>query len=285
VRDRLGRKRPRRGRPGLHVPWPPRVPWRLPGSRRVPRPASDDSWAWVEPYPGPFTGPPSASMSLAFVAGLQRLPPDERAALVLSDALDFGPAEVADILGCQPGELDRLLTRARAALRGLLPEPAPPADETGLPGDGTGWAATPAAGPAGPAEPGAHPAEDAVLARFTGAFDRGDVPGIAALLADDAWLRMRPLPVQYRGRGAAGHFLASVAFPGGTTQYRLVVTRANGQPAFGCYLRDPQAGIDRACGLVVLTVDGGRITAIDRFVDNSALARFGLPRTLPAAPA
>jgi RNA polymerase sigma-70 factor (ECF subfamily) len=61
-----------------------------------------------------------------------------------------------------------------------------------------------------------------------------------------------------------------------------VVTRANGQPAFGCYLRDPSAGIDRACGLVVLTVDGDHIAAIDRFVDNSTLPRFGLPRTLPA---
>src|SRR6185437_13931540 len=122
-------------------------------------------------------------------------------------------------------------------------------------------------------------------AGVAGAFDRGDVPGIVALLADDARLRLRPLPVEYQGRAAARHFIAAVAFPGGTTRYRLVVTRANGQPAFGCYLRDPRAGIDRACGLVVLTVDGGRITAIDRFVDNSALPRFGLPRTLPAASA
>lgn len=259
MRERLGRKLARRGRPWLRVPWPPRVRWRLPGSPRVPRPASGDSWAWVEPYPGPFTGPPTPSMSLAFVAGLQGLPPDERAAVVLSDVMDFGPDEVTEILGCEPAELECLLTRARAALQGVLPRPAPPEDAP--PGDA-----------------------DAVLARFTGAFDRGDVPAITALLADDAWLRMRPLPVRYRGRGAAGHFLASVAFPGGTTQYRLVVTRANGQPAFGCYLRDPAAGIDHACGLVVLTLDGGRITAIDRFVDNSALARFGLPRTLPAAP-
>jgi hypothetical protein len=194
-------------------------------------------------------------MSLAFVAALQLLAPDERAALVLSDVLDFDPGEVTEILGCQPADLDLLLTRARAALPGLAPTPGPPREE-----------------------------DEAVLDRFTGAFDRGDVPGIAALLADDAWLRMRPLPVRYRGRGAAGHFLAMVAFPGGTAQYRLVVTRANGQPAFGCYLRDHAAGIDRACGLVVLTLDGGRITAIDRFVDNSALERFGLPRTLPAAP-
>jgi Sigma-70, region 4 len=268
VRDRLGRMQARRGRPWLWVPWPPRVPWRLPGSRRVPRPADGDTWGWVEPYPGPFSGPPSPSMSLEFVTALQRLPPGERAALVLSDVMDFGPDEVTEIIGCEPAELDRLLTRARAALRGVLPRPAPPGTVPTEPA------------PTGPAPPGD---EDAVLARFTGAFERGDVPGLTALLADDAWLRMRPLPVQYRGRGAAGHFLVSVAFPGGTTQYRLVVTRANGQPAFGCYLRDPVAGIDRACGLVVLTLDGGRITAIDRFVDNSALARFGLPRTLPAA--
>jgi len=279
VRDRLGRRLARRGRPWVQVPWPPRVHWRLPGSRRVPRPGSDDTWAWVEPYPGPFSGPPSPSMSLEFVTALQRLPPDERAALVLSDVMEFGPDEVMEIVGCEPAELDRLLFRARAALQGVLPKPARPKPAPPEPAAPEPAPPEPAALPR-PAPPGD---EAAVLARFTGAFDRGDVPGITALLAADAWLRMRPLPVQYRGRGAAGHFLASVAFPGGTTQYRLVVTRANGQPAFGCYLRDPAAGIDRACGLVVLTLDGGRITAIDRFVDNSALAGFGLPRTLPAA--
>jgi hypothetical protein len=230
--------------------------FRVPGSRRAPGTADAGSWAWLEPYPGPFTGPPTPSMSLAFVAALQRLPPDERAALVLSDVLDFGVGEVAEILDCSAGDLDRLLARARAAVSAALPSPAPAA--------------------------GRAPGEDAVAARFAGAFGRGDIPGIAALLTDDAWLRMRPLPVAYQGRAAVGHFLAAVAFPGGTTRYRLVVTRANGQPAFGCYLRDPSAGVDRACGLVVLTVDGDRIAAIDRFVDNSALPGFGLPRTLPA---
>lgn len=204
-------------------------------------------------------------MSLAFVAALQRLPPDERAALILGDVLDFGVGEVAEILGCEPGAVGELLTRARAGVAGVLARPAPELE--------------PGGGSAGRRD------EDAVAARFAVAFDRGDVSGMAALLADDARLRMRPLPVEYQGRAAARHFLAAVAFPGGTTRYRLVVTRANGQPAFGCYLRDPATGIDRACGLVVLAVDGGRITAIDRFVDNSLLPRFGLPRTLPATPA
>jgi len=201
-------------------------------------------------------------MSLAFVAALQGLPPDERAALVLSDVLDFGAEEVADMVGCAPGDVACLLSRARAKVGGVLPRP--------------------------PSEASPRPdliGEDEVVARFAAAFDRGDVAGIVALLTDDAWLRTRPLPVQYQGRAAARHFLTAVAFPGGTARYRLVVTQANGQPAFGCYLRDPAAGVDRACGLMVLTVQGGRIAGIDRFVDNSTLPQFGLPRTLPGTTA
>ena len=193
-------------------------------------------------------------MSLDFIAALQRLPPQERAALVLSDVHHFSAAEVAEILNCESAAVDHLLLNARMAVAGIPPRLA-------LAGAG----------------------EEAVVARFTGAFQRGDVAGIAALLTRDVCLRMRPLPVEYQGRRAARHFLAAVAFPGGTPSYRLVATRANGQPAFGCYLKDPAAGIDHACGLVVLTVDAGRIAAIDRFVDNSVLPRFGLPRTLPKA--
>jgi RNA polymerase sigma-70 factor, ECF subfamily len=194
-----------------------------------------------------------------FVAALQRLPPRQRAALVLADVFGFGAAEVAEILDCDLGKADRLVTRARAAIAPLTRDDhaRPPVS---LPG------AT---------------AEDAVIARFTGAFGRGDMAGIAVLLTSDAWLRLRPLPVEYQGRGAARHFFESVAFPGGTPRYRLVATRANGQPAFGCYLRDPEDGRSHACGLVVLTIAGDRIAAIDRFVDNSLMPRFGLPRTLP----
>ena len=234
---------------------PDRRWWRLisrvRGFRR-PSHAGDNSWAWLEPYPGPPPGPGAASMSLDFIAALQRLPPHERAALVLSDVHHFSAAEVAEILNCEAAMVDRLLLSARTAVAGVL---------------------------ARSALAGAD--EDAVVARFTGAFQRGDVAGIVALLTRDAWLRMRPLPVECQGRRAARHFLKVVAFPGGTPSYRLIATRANGQPAFGCYLKDPIARIDHACGLVVLTVDAGRIAAIDRFVDNSVLPRFGLPRTIP----
>jgi hypothetical protein len=59
-----------------------------------------------------------------------------------------------------------------------------------------------------------------------------------------------------------------------------VPTRANGQPAFGYYLQDPHAAVERANGLIVLTLAGDKICAITRFGDNSLFPHFGLPRTL-----
>jgi len=256
---RVSRGVPRRPRPRLWRPrWPPWLAW---SSRfRAARAVSADPWSWLEPYPVPAAEGAPRSLSIAFVAALQRLPPDQRAALVLSDVLDFAIADVAEILGCDAGEARGLLLRARSAM------PA----EAGPPGPG----ARP--------DPGDDADEAGVVARFTAAFAGGDIAALTALLAWDAWLRMRPLPAAYRGRNAARHFLAVHAFPGGPTGYRLVPTRANGQPAFGCYLRDTVTGVDHACGLLVLTVEEGSITAIDRFVDNSLLHRFGLPRSLPA---
>jgi RNA polymerase sigma-70 factor (ECF subfamily) len=105
------------------------------------------------------------------------------------------------------------------------------------------------------------------------------VDDIVALLTDDAWLTMPPLPLQYQGRELAARFLAATAFRAGWTS-RLIATRANGQPAFGFYVRDPQGGVSHAIGLLVLTLSGSRICAMTRF-DNSVLPRFGLPRTLP----
>jgi RNA polymerase sigma-70 factor (ECF subfamily) len=231
-----------------------------------PRTVSADPWAWLEPYPAPVTGAASRSLSISFVAALQLLPPEQRAALILSDVLEFPIAEVAEILDCDTAEAGTLLLSARSTLAAVLPCPA---------GTQAGPAVTAISEPA-------DTGEEAVVARFVSAFERGDLAGITALLTRDAWLRMRPLPVAYRGRRAARHFLVAVAFPGGTPRYRLVATRANGQPAFGCYLRDPAAARAHACGLLLLSIDGGRITAIDRFTDNSLLPRFGLPRALPA---
>ena len=103
---------------------------------------------------------------------------------------------------------------------------------------------------------------------------------IVALMTEDVWLRMPPVPLEYQGRELARRFFSRVAFRPGR-RFLLVPTRANGQPAFGLYLRDPLTGVGHASGLVVITLTGDRVSAITRF-ESAVLSRFGLPRTLPA---
>ena len=102
--------------------------------------------------------------------------------------------------------------------------------------------------------------------------------GIVALLTEDAWLTMPPIPLEYQGRELAARFFTLVFRQGRRT--RLIATRANGQPAFGVYVRDLHAPVLHASGLIVLTLAGDRVSMITRF-DTSVLPRFGLPRSLP----
>ena len=197
-------------------------------------------------------------MSLAFVTALQHLPPRQRAALVLRDVLGFHAAETAAILDCSLDAANNLLKRARATIACHLPPGG--RDHAPLPGSAR---------------------EQHITGRFADAFERGDVAAIVDLLTDDAWLTMPPLPLEYQGRDSIGHFLYAVSFRHGTRESRLIPTRANGQPAFGRYLRDPHSPISHAHGLIVLTLAADRIRVITGFNDNSVLARFGLPRTLP----
>lgn len=198
------------------------------------------------------------SVSLAFVAALQYLPPRQRSALLLRDVLGFRAQEAAEILDCSLDAVNNALKRARAAMADRLP----PGERDRAPAPGSAR-------------------EREVADQFAGAFERGDVDGIVALLADDVWLTMPPLPFEYQGRATAARFLAAISFRHGARRFRLIATRANGQPAFGCYLRDAHSPIAHAHGLIVLTLSGDRISAITRFLDNSVLPKFGLPRTLP----
>jgi RNA polymerase sigma-70 factor (ECF subfamily) len=116
--------------------------------------------------------------------------------------------------------------------------------------------------------------------QFTQAYEAGDVHEIVALLTEDAWLIMPPVPLRYQGRELAARFWAATAFRPGRSA-RLVPTRANGQPAFGLYIRDPQARIAHASGILVLTLAGSQISVVTGFPDNSARGICGLPRTLP----
>jgi RNA polymerase sigma-70 factor (ECF subfamily) len=222
----------------------------------------------LEPYPDvlldeiadPVRGPESRceareTVSLAFVTALQLLPPRQRAVLVLCDVLDFSARETAATLETTEQSVSSALKRARATLGRELPSPDAP-----------------------PPPPGSE-LEQSVIRRLTEAFESADVDGIVEIMTEDAWLRMPPIPFEYQGRELAGRFFDVVAFRQGH-RYRMVPTRANGQPAFGVYLCEPQSGLAHAFGLLVVTLSGDRVSAITRF-DNAVLARFGLPRTLP----
>ena len=122
-------------------------------------------------------------------------------------------------------------------------------------------------------------AEHRLVARFTGALERADLDALIELLVTDVRLSMPPAMLEYRGIESAQRILAAVSFRPGRT-YRVVPTRANGQPAFGLYLADPHASLYRAYCLLVITTAGDHITAITSFSTN-VMTRFGLPRTLP----
>jgi RNA polymerase sigma-70 factor (TIGR02960 family) len=233
-----------------------------------PEPTRLGEVAWLEPYPDlllddlPDAAPgPQAryeareAISLAFVTALQLLPPRQRAVLILRDVLGFHAREAADMLATSEQSVASALKRARVTLARHLPSPgqAPPAPNSR--------------------------AEQRLVARLTQAFEAADVDGIVALLTEDCWLAMPPVPLEYQGRELSARFYALVFRPG--RRYRLVATRANGQPAFGIYQRDPHAAVLHANGLIVLTLAGEQISAITRF-DTGVLPRFGLPRSLPA---
>jgi RNA polymerase sigma-70 factor (TIGR02960 family) len=244
LRDR-GRRVPELPVPPDGAPEPP-----LPTRRRDP--------VWLEPLPDTMLDPEARyetreAIGLAFIAALQRLPPRQRAVLVLRDVLGFRAAEVAEMLEVSEASVTSALHRARTALEPVPVEQAP------LPGSAI---------------------ERALVARFTDAFERGDVQGVVELLTADAWLTMPPEPLEYQGPAAIAGFLSTVPAGGRLDMFRLIPTRANGQPAFGCYLRDAYAPVAHAYGMMVLTLHGDRIAAITGFPDTGVFPHFGLPRTL-----
>ena len=116
--------------------------------------------------------------------------------------------------------------------------------------------------------------------RFAAAVETSDIDAVLDLLTSDAWLTMPPEPYEYQGRAAIARFLHHRASLRGAP-LRLAPTRANPQPAFGCYRPCPQAPIGRPYGMIVLTLEDDRICAITWFSDGSVFPHFGLARTLP----
>jgi RNA polymerase sigma-70 factor (ECF subfamily) len=246
----------------------PAMEWNVPNVE-PPEPTRLGEVVWLEPFPdtrleGAIEAPPGPearyeqieSVSLAFVTALQVLPPRQLAVLVLRDVLGFPANEVADMLDSTVESVNSALKRARAGLRRKLPragerEPVPAPDA---------------------------PVEEAIVAKFMRAWESADVDALVALLTDDVFISMPPMPFEYDGRELATRFCASIFRAG--RRFDLVPTRANGQPAFGAYLRAAN-GVRHGTGLYVLTLTGDRISAMTRF-DNSVLPSFGLPRSLPS---
>ena len=225
---------------------------------------------WLEPYPDALIegiadeapGPEARydqreALGLAFVSGLQHLQPQQRAVLVLRDVLGFRAAEAAAILDTSQAAVNSLLQRARLTLEGRLP--AAWRDRAPLSNS---------------------PHEREVVGRFADALEDGDIGAVVALLTDDAWLTMPPYPYEYQGATAIENFLR-VRGARHDGPLRLVATRANGQPAFGCYFPCPGTEIARAYGLLVLTLAGSKIAEITFFADSGVLPHFGLPRSVP----
>jgi RNA polymerase sigma-70 factor (ECF subfamily) len=222
---------------------------------------SDEPW-WLEPYPDALIseqepGPEARydareSIALSFVAGLQRLPTQQRAALVLRDVLGFSAAEVAKMLDSTPASVNSALQRAHAGFH-----PAGGPDRVRLP---------------------RSPREADVVDQFVDAIQQGDFDRVVGLLTDDAKLNMPPEPFEFHGPRSIAEFLNRAAFWG---NLKVVPTRANLDPAFGYYRPDPNANVYRASGLIVLTVVGEQVSSMTRFADRGLFARFGLPRTLP----
>jgi len=111
-----------------------------------------------------------------------------------------------------------------------------------------------------------------------GNLEAGNVSALVSLLTEDVVITAPLAGGKYVGTAVATRLFETVIFPEDRT-YRLIPTRANGQPAFGVYVLDPATGAFHVNGMLVLTLAGNRISAMTRF-DNSLIARFGLPRRI-----
>jgi RNA polymerase sigma-70 factor, ECF subfamily len=201
------------------------------------------------------------AVELAFIAALQHLTPRQRAALILRDVLGFSAREAAEALDTTVASVNGALQRARQATGKRFAGPSQQATLRSL-GDAR--------------------IRD-LVARFTDAFESGDVDAILALLVEDATFAMPPHAALYRGRAAiaASWFMPSEHPPA----LRYVPARANGQLAFGAYHLDPDAGTYLPIALDVLTLRGARIAEITAVRTPGLFPRLGLPAELAPQPA
>ncbi len=218
---------------------------------------------WLEPLPdavvwGKATEDPAdqvvsrESVRLAFVAALQHLTPLQRAVLILRDVLAWPASQVAEALDVSVAAANSALQRARAHVDSMVPEEDSLVD--------------------GRAKE--------LLDGYVAAFERYDVDKIVELLTADATWEMPPFAGWYSGAEAIGTLIRNNCPAQRAGDMRLVPTAANGQAAFGMYMRDLD-GVHRAFQLQVVSVVGGRVSHVAAFFDTSLFGVFGLPGELP----
>ncbi len=225
---------------------------------------------WIDPYPDEqleledgYASPEARyeqreAVELAFVAALQHLPPRQRAVLILREVLGFSAAEVADALGSTDASVNSALQRARRAVEERIPERSQQATARSL-GD-------------------SH--IRGLVDRFSDALQRGDTPGVLAVLSEDVTFSMPPHAGSWRGRDAVAD---SWLMPSGAPlSLRSLSTRANGQPAVAAYRLTPEGDRFVPIALDVLTLDGASIGEVTAFRTPELFSSFGLPTELSA---
>jgi RNA polymerase sigma-70 factor (ECF subfamily) len=229
----------------------------------LPKPAREP--IWLEPFPDELladehSDPQERALSreritLAFLVALQHLTPVQRAVLLLREVLEWPTVDVAEWLHLSVPAVKSALQRARRALRQRHAGREANTPRSGL-------------------------QEQALLDRYLALWEQADIPGIVALLREDAWFTMPPLPLWVQGRAAIAALFQTPLFT--AARYRhLLQTRANGSPAFGIYRWDAEAGVYQLFGLVVLDVAGEQIAHLVAFLDPESFSSFALPPTLP----
>ncbi|AYY15730.1 sigma-70 family RNA polymerase sigma factor [Actinobacteria bacterium YIM 96077] len=224
--------------------------------------------AWLGPYPdAALPSAPSSpdaryeqreAVELAFVAALQHLPGNQRAALLLFEVLDFSAAEIATIMNTSTASVNSALQRARATIADKVPSATQ--------------------------QQTLHETGDVrlreIVSRFASALEHGNAAALVALLTEDVTWSMPPLPHWYQGIDAVTDFAIKVPLTS-CGSWRHLPTSANGQPAVACYLWNDDAGAHRAWSINVLAVRGGHIAEITSFIGTENFTPFGLPPSLP----
>jgi RNA polymerase sigma-70 factor (ECF subfamily) len=219
---------------------------------------------WLEPFPDELLPDvalsPEArymqreSITLAFLAALQLLPPRQRVILILCDVLDWRAREVAQVLDITVASANGLLRRARSTMNRSYHKK----------------------------EAVAHADNriSAVLKRYVEAWESGDVEGLIALLTDKVVFTMPPSPTWFSGREAVRVHAQSMFSQREYRHWRLQPTQANNQFAFACYRYDEADGLYYAHALQVLTFDDDQITDLHMFLIPAIFPRFGLTMTV-----